>query len=103
MANTVGDFWTMIWEAGSTLIVMVTGLVERGRVKCHKYWPNIGETMETHGPCALRIKSVRCHYNNPAGYICNTLTVTHLQVNFKVISLLIKKSKKKMTFNRKYV
>ncbi|XP_073970241.1 protein tyrosine phosphatase Meg isoform X3 [Rhodnius prolixus] len=79
LANTVGDFWTMIWEAGSTLIVMVTGLVERGRVKCHKYWPNIGETMETHGPCALRIKSVRCHYNNPAGYICNTLTVTHLQ------------------------
>lgn len=77
LATTVGDFWQMVWETGCSLIVMVTGLVERGRIKCHKYWPNIGESLEAAG---LRIKSIRCHYNNPAGYICNTLTLHHLQV-----------------------
>ncbi|KAF6209442.1 hypothetical protein GE061_015189 [Apolygus lucorum] len=76
LAQTVGDFWEMVWETGCSLIVMVTGLVERGRIKCHKYWPNIGESMEAAG---LRIKSIRCHYNNPAGYICNTLTLHHIQ------------------------
>ncbi|CAB0010639.1 unnamed protein product [Nesidiocoris tenuis] len=76
LANTVGGFWQMVWETGSSLIVMVTGLVERGRIKCHKYWPNIGESVETSG---LKIKSTRCHYNNPAGYICNTLTLHHIQ------------------------
>jgi len=75
LSNTVADFWQMVWEVGSTLVVMVTGLVERGRVKCHKYWPNIGESMELPG---LRVKSVLCTYNNPAGYISNTLTLTHL-------------------------
>ncbi|XP_014294110.1 tyrosine-protein phosphatase non-receptor type 4 isoform X2 [Halyomorpha halys] len=76
LVNTVGDFWTMVWEAGSSLVVMVTSLMERGRAKCHKYWPNIGETLEGAG---LRLKSVRAQYNNPAGFISNTLTLTHLQ------------------------
>ncbi|KAL1458006.1 hypothetical protein WDU94_008182 [Cyamophila willieti] len=46
LASTVGDFWHMLVEAGSTLVVMVTTLVERGRTKCHKYWPSLGETLE---------------------------------------------------------
>lgn len=43
LSSTVGDFWHMVVEAQSTLIVMVTTLVERGRTKCHKYWPSLGE------------------------------------------------------------
>lgn len=44
--STVRDFWQMVVEQGSTLVVMVTTLVERGRTKCHKYWPALGETLE---------------------------------------------------------
>ncbi|XP_066297896.1 receptor-type tyrosine-protein phosphatase S-like [Branchiostoma lanceolatum] len=41
--NTVHDFWRMMWETGSTAIVMVTNLEEKGKTKCTKYWPDSGE------------------------------------------------------------
>ncbi|XP_059473804.1 tyrosine-protein phosphatase non-receptor type 4 isoform X2 [Neocloeon triangulifer] len=40
LPSTVGDFWHMVHESQSTLVVMLTTVVERGRVKCHKYWPS---------------------------------------------------------------
>jgi len=46
LPHTVEDFWMMIYQTQCTLIVMVTTVVERGRVKCHKYWPDIHQTME---------------------------------------------------------
>ena len=36
---TTADFWLMVWEQHSSLIVMLTTESERGRVKCHQYWP----------------------------------------------------------------
>ncbi|KAL4705939.1 hypothetical protein ACJJTC_017521 [Scirpophaga incertulas] len=42
LASTVGDFWQMVWESESSLVVMLTVLCERGRAKCHQYWPKIG-------------------------------------------------------------
>ncbi|KPP60158.1 receptor-type tyrosine-protein phosphatase mu-like, partial [Scleropages formosus] len=40
MQETVYDFWRMVWQENSAIIVMVTNLVEVGRVKCCKYWPD---------------------------------------------------------------
>ncbi|KAL0839046.1 hypothetical protein ABMA28_017033 [Loxostege sticticalis] len=42
LASTVGDFWQMVWESESSLVVMLTVLAERGRAKCHQYWPKLG-------------------------------------------------------------
>lgn len=39
LPSTVPAFWQMIWENKSDVIAMMTQEVERGRVKCHKYWP----------------------------------------------------------------
>uniref|UniRef100_A0A914YSS9 Uncharacterized protein n=1 Tax=Panagrolaimus superbus TaxID=310955 RepID=A0A914YSS9_9BILA len=76
LANTSGDFWYMVWEQGCTTIAMLTTLVEKGRVKCHQYWPsrketldygnlqitNVSERIESHGhyrEFAIRNKSTR--------------------------------------------
>ncbi|XP_018597253.1 receptor-type tyrosine-protein phosphatase mu isoform X4 [Scleropages formosus] len=40
MQETVIDFWRMVWQENTATIVMVTNLVEVGRVKCCKYWPD---------------------------------------------------------------
>uniref|UniRef100_A0A3P9LPA4 protein-tyrosine-phosphatase n=1 Tax=Oryzias latipes TaxID=8090 RepID=A0A3P9LPA4_ORYLA len=40
MQETVSDFWRMVWQENTAAIVMVTNLVEVGRVKCCKYWPD---------------------------------------------------------------
>ncbi|XP_058890056.1 tyrosine-protein phosphatase non-receptor type 4-like isoform X3 [Acipenser ruthenus] len=42
LPNTCSDFWQMTWEQSSSMVVMLTTQVERGRVKCHQYWPNPG-------------------------------------------------------------
>ncbi|KFM70585.1 hypothetical protein X975_16446, partial [Stegodyphus mimosarum] len=56
LSNTTSDFWLMVWEQQSTLIVMVTTLMERGRSKCHKYWPKLYDTLDLG---MLRITCIR--------------------------------------------
>lgn len=46
--NTIQDFWRMIWEQNSTIIVMLTKEVENTKPKCARYWPEDGQS-ELHG------------------------------------------------------
>ncbi|XP_070766597.1 tyrosine-protein phosphatase non-receptor type 7-like [Enoplosus armatus] len=43
MLHTVGDFWDMVWQERSSIIVMVTRLKENNE-KCELYWPQPRET-----------------------------------------------------------
>lgn len=48
LPTTVQAFWQMIWENKSDVISMMTQEMERGRIKCHKYWPEkLGAPMNT--------------------------------------------------------
>jgi netrin-G3 ligand len=38
--ETIDDFWRMLWEQNSTIIVMLTKLREMGREKSAHYWPS---------------------------------------------------------------
>lgn len=42
LAHTVADFWQMVWEQGSVVIVMLSRLQENGYHLAHRYWPEEG-------------------------------------------------------------
>lgn len=45
LPNTLLHFWLMMWENNSSVIVMLTRLVERDRQKAIPYWPeNVGDS-----------------------------------------------------------
>ncbi|KAK2499053.1 hypothetical protein MC885_005552, partial [Smutsia gigantea] len=50
LANTVIDFWRMIWEYSVVIIVMACREFEMGRKKCERYWPLYGEDPVTFAP-----------------------------------------------------
>ncbi|XP_015470817.1 receptor-type tyrosine-protein phosphatase kappa-like [Parus major] len=39
LSGTVVDFWHMVWQEKTSVIVMLTGLVEQNKIKCEQYWP----------------------------------------------------------------
>uniref|UniRef100_A0A8C2YRG2 Phosphatidylinositol phosphatase PTPRQ n=2 Tax=Chinchilla lanigera TaxID=34839 RepID=A0A8C2YRG2_CHILA len=39
LPGTVGDFWRMVWETRTKTLVMLTQCFEKGRIRCHQYWP----------------------------------------------------------------
>ncbi|KAJ3090692.1 hypothetical protein HK100_007371 [Physocladia obscura] len=41
LRSTVGDFWNMIVDNGTRVVVMLTREEEKGRVKCCRYWPSL--------------------------------------------------------------
>ncbi|EFX88841.1 hypothetical protein DAPPUDRAFT_311182 [Daphnia pulex] len=45
VAQSVSDFWQMIWEQGSVVLVLLTKIVENGEELCHKYWPEEGSQL----------------------------------------------------------
>ncbi|XP_052828236.1 receptor-type tyrosine-protein phosphatase T isoform X2 [Octopus bimaculoides] len=36
----IADFWQMLWQVNCTKLVMLTNLIETGKTKCEKYWPD---------------------------------------------------------------
>nr|XP_040019114.1 tyrosine-protein phosphatase non-receptor type 5 [Gasterosteus aculeatus aculeatus]XP_040019115.1 tyrosine-protein phosphatase non-receptor type 5 [Gasterosteus aculeatus aculeatus] len=52
--NTVGDFWRMVWQERSPIVVMITNLEEKNE-KCAEYWP---EDTVTHEGIEITVNSV---------------------------------------------
>ncbi|CAI9734115.1 tyrosine-protein phosphatase non-receptor type 9 isoform X2 [Octopus vulgaris] len=48
LSRTTGDFWRMVWEQKCLVIVMLTRIMERNRLKCEQYWPLETDTYETY-------------------------------------------------------
>ncbi|KAJ2558529.1 phosphotyrosine-specific ptp2-like protein [Coemansia sp. RSA 1933] len=40
LRDTVYDFWKMVWEHRTKVVVMLTKEYENGRSKCYHYWPS---------------------------------------------------------------
>uniref|UniRef100_A0AAX7TB47 Tyrosine-protein phosphatase n=1 Tax=Astatotilapia calliptera TaxID=8154 RepID=A0AAX7TB47_ASTCA len=72
LPNTCPDFWQMTWEQGSSMVVMLTTQVERGRVKCHQYWPN-PDNSATYGDF-----KITCHNEEGnSAFLVREMTLTH--------------------------
>jgi len=58
LPNTLLHFWLMIWENNSSVIVILTRLVERDRPKALIYWPeNVGDSKRFGGIVVTHRKS----------------------------------------------
>nr|XP_032815970.1 receptor-type tyrosine-protein phosphatase O-like isoform X1 [Petromyzon marinus] len=55
LPSTCDDFWRMVWEQNSRVVVMLTQCVERGRIKCEHYWPFDEEVVDYRGFVVRRI------------------------------------------------
>ncbi|XP_028339484.1 tyrosine-protein phosphatase non-receptor type 6 isoform X2 [Physeter macrocephalus] len=70
---TVNDFWQMVWQENTRVIVMTTREVEKGRNKCIPYWPEVG-TQRVYGVYAV----TNCGEHDTPEYKLRTLQVSPL-------------------------
>ena len=54
--ETISDFWLMVWQQRSPIIIMLTKLTEKKRTKADKYWPE--KESETFGDITVTSKKV---------------------------------------------
>lgn len=55
MQNTALEFWRMVQQESCNFIVMLTTIIERGRVKCFQYWPSLNEEMKLSETFSLKL------------------------------------------------
>ncbi|XP_041133334.1 receptor-type tyrosine-protein phosphatase C-like isoform X3 [Polyodon spathula] len=75
--ETMNDFWRMIWEQQSSIIVMVTRCEEGNRNKCAQYWPAMEREAEIFGEFAVKLNEE----NKCPDYIIRKLTITNKNMN----------------------
>ncbi|XP_061913531.1 tyrosine-protein phosphatase non-receptor type 11b isoform X1 [Entelurus aequoreus] len=73
LQNTVDDFWKMVHQENTHVIVMTTKKMERGRNKCACYWPKLHATMELG---SVQVRNVEEH--TARDYVQRKLQVTRL-------------------------
>jgi len=78
LENTVDDFWLMIYQQNSSVVVMLCNCIEMNRDKSWQYWPlEVGHTMvlgETREGLGLEVTMVHCE--DRGHYIVRTFTLT---------------------------
>lgn len=79
LANTVVDFWRMVWNEHSPVIVMITKLMEKSRSKCELYFPIDPGATETYGEIAVTVSSIIVKDGYIIRHISMQVIIKHLQ------------------------
>uniref|UniRef100_A0A1X7SJZ3 protein-tyrosine-phosphatase n=1 Tax=Amphimedon queenslandica TaxID=400682 RepID=A0A1X7SJZ3_AMPQE len=53
VSSTLVDFWRLIWQERPPIIVMITNVIEEGKVKCQQYWPD--SDTKDYGPFSVTL------------------------------------------------
>ncbi|XP_044063188.1 tyrosine-protein phosphatase non-receptor type 3 isoform X1 [Siniperca chuatsi] len=72
LPQTCTHFWQTVWEQQTHTIIMLTTLTERGRTKCHQYWPHPPEVKD-YGHMRVKCHSEECNL----AYVTRQFTLTH--------------------------
>eukprot|EP01127_Copromyxa_protea_P008106 TRINITY_DN1855_c0_g1_i2.p1 TRINITY_DN1855_c0_g1~~TRINITY_DN1855_c0_g1_i2.p1 ORF type:complete len:298 (+),score=61.92 TRINITY_DN1855_c0_g1_i2:27-920(+) len=59
LTNTMADWWRMIWEQQVPVIVMITNIMEKRRVKADRYWPVAEGEEEVYGNIHVKFTKER--------------------------------------------
>lgn len=73
--ETVADFWWMIWQENSKVIVMTTKEVERGKSKCARYWPE--KPLESKDFGSIRVQLLA--ENSAVDYVLREMSICHIK------------------------
>ncbi|CAJ0931261.1 unnamed protein product, partial [Mesorhabditis belari] len=49
LASTIGDFYQMLWQERSNIVLMIANIEENGLKKCDQYWPTSSHSTESYG------------------------------------------------------
>ncbi|NXM02029.1 PTN3 phosphatase, partial [Tyrannus savana] len=74
LPHTCAHFWQVVWDHKLSLIIMLTTLTERGRTKCHQYWPDPPDVME-YGNFRVRCHSEDC----TIAYVVREMVITNVE------------------------
>jgi len=76
---TLLDFWRMIWQEQTIIIVMLTKIVEDKREKCHRYYPKSKSPIKDIPP--FKIKLLDKETKHKGALVKRRLEITHLDLN----------------------
>jgi len=80
LPETFSDFWRMIWEQNSSVILMLTKLMEGVRPKADQYWP---EKTQTYGDLQVTLKRSQLL----EGPILRTFQLSRFQESREVVQI----------------
>uniref|UniRef100_A0AC34Q1Y1 Protein-tyrosine-phosphatase n=1 Tax=Panagrolaimus sp. JU765 TaxID=591449 RepID=A0AC34Q1Y1_9BILA len=63
LPHTFIDFWAMVVQEKSNVIVVITNMIERGRRKCDQYWPATCQSTSQFGQFSVTLVSEMCNAN----------------------------------------
>ncbi|KAL0985363.1 hypothetical protein UPYG_G00155960 [Umbra pygmaea] len=75
LPQTCTHFWQSVWEQRTNTIIMLTTLTERGRTKCHQYWPH-PPGVSDYGSLRVSCHSEECNL----AYVTRQFTLTHTKL-----------------------
>ncbi|KAM9723833.1 tyrosine-protein phosphatase non-receptor type 3 isoform 1-T4 [Menidia menidia] len=75
LPQTFTHFWQSVWEQQTHTVIMLTTLTERGRTKCHQYWPHPPEVKD-YGHLRVKCHSEECNL----AYVTRQFTLKHTQL-----------------------